>query len=249
MGKRDYVNEILSKKQRTLPTSRRWSLVSKRLSDIAVVSNIAHFIECLDELHGIETLEGFDQIEVDYIAIMNSFGISAELIRYIPIGLVACIEGYFRKVYADLIDHGSPYRENASKFDIKFSIDTAISLETNSVSIGDFVAHFLTTNNLEDINKNITTLIGSDFLGKFKIIRSQAIGQQYLFPVDDDELVGNMVKSIKRLFEVRHMFCHEVDPRVSLEDMRAIIGYPDKTIEFLWISEFAINSLLSDNSP
>ncbi|WP_310487399.1 hypothetical protein [Chamaesiphon sp. VAR_69_metabat_338] len=246
MGKRDYVSEILAKKQRTVPTSQRWELVSERLNNIGLLSKVAHFIEYFDQIEGIEELEGFDSIEKDYEALKYSFGLSTELSRYIPIGLVACMEGYFRKVYADLIDHGSPYKENASKFsDIKFSIETAISLEIQAVSIGDFVAHLLTTNNLDDINRNISTLIGEDFIGKLKTIRGQAICQQYLFPVDDNELMGYMVKSIRRIFEFRHMFCHEIDPVVSMEEFRAIAGYPEAIVEFLWISEFLISDLLS----
>jgi|LakMenE01Jun11ns_1017448.scaffolds.fasta_scaffold9921506_2 hypothetical protein len=247
MGKRDYVSEILAKKQRTVPTSQRWELVSERLGHIGLVSKATHFLDHFNQIEGIEDLEGFDWIKEDYIALKYNFGLGSELIRYIPIGLVACMEGYFRKVYADLIDHGSPYKENASKFsDIKFSIETAISLEIHSVSIGDFVAHLLTTNNLDDINRNVSTLIGEDFLGKLKTIRNQAIRQQYLFPMDDNELMGYMVKSIRRIFEFRHMFCHELDPVVSIQDFQEIAGHPEAAVEFLWISEFLINDLLSD---
>lgn len=91
-----------------------------------------------------------------------------ELSRYFPIALVSCIEGYFRLVFADLINHGAPYKDNAAKFEIKFTIDTAVSLERHSVTLGEFVAHLLPLNNLDDIESNMTTLIGESFLKLFK---------------------------------------------------------------------------------
>ncbi len=247
MGKRDFVSEILKKK----PTGQRWALVSERLSDIGLVSNVAHIVDHFDVIEGIEELKGFDWIENDYrILREKSNGLGSELLRYIPIGLIACIEGYFRMVYADLINHGSPYKENAPKIpvfkDTKLSIETAISLEIHAVSIGDFVAHLLTTNNLDDINRNVSTLIGEDFLGKLKTIRSQAIHQQYLFSIDENELMGHMIKKIRHTFELRHMFCHEIDPKVSTEDFLSIKAYTEATVEFLGISEFLISELLSN---
>jgi hypothetical protein len=64
--------------------------------------------------------------------------------------------------------------------------------------------------------------------------------------MDDNELMGYMVKSIRRIFEFRHMFCHELDPVVSIQDFQEIAGHPEAAVEFLWISEFLINDLLSD---
>lgn len=216
MSRRDYVNEILSKKQRTVPTSRRWDLVSNRINDMSVIPQVIRLIENLQQfsLSRREELEGYGWIQRDSGKVIDSSGITWEIARYIPIGLVACIEGYFRKVYADLIDHGSPYKENASKLtDIKFSIETAISLEVHSISIGEFIAHLITTNNLEDINKNISALIGDDFFKQLKAARKTAI-PQYVLPLnaenglycvepDYDELNSYMIMLIKRMFELR----------------------------------------------
>lgn len=222
-GSRNFVNEILSKKQRSLPTSKRWESASERLNHLSAISNVAHFIQHIDELEYVEELGGFDYIEEDYNTIKSNTGLHVELLRYIPIGLVACMEGYFRQVYADLINHGSPYKENACNFStIQFSIETAISLELHSVSIGDFVAHLLKTNNLDDINHNITTLIGNDggdFLKNMKTIRNQAIGQQYLFPVDENELMGYTISGVRRIFELRNIFFHESDPAISTDEI------------------------------
>jgi len=225
---------------------------------MSVIPQVIRLIENLQQfsLSGREEVEGYGWIQRDSGKVIDSSGITWEIARYIPIGLVACIEGYFRKVYAELIDHGYPYKENASKLnDIKFSIETAISLEIHSISIGDFIAHLTTTNNLEDINKNISTLIGDDFFKKLKAARKTAIPHSYQLRIDAennlycgepdyDELNSYMIMSIKRMFELRHMFCHEIDPAMSSKDYNSILGYPETAIEFLWISEFVIDKLL-----
>jgi hypothetical protein len=38
-----------------------------------------------------------------------------ELLKYFPVGLVACIEGIFRLFIKEIIDTGSPYLERAEK--------------------------------------------------------------------------------------------------------------------------------------
>jgi hypothetical protein len=38
-----------------------------------------------------------------------------EVVRYFPVALVACIEGYFRMMVRDLVDAGDPYLANSEK--------------------------------------------------------------------------------------------------------------------------------------
>jgi hypothetical protein len=259
MTKRNYITEILQKKQRNgiAPNSHRWELVSERINDIAAIPDVIRFFMGPEDLPGLENLEGYSRVMSIYDKVRHSFSINSEVARYIPIGLVACMEGYFRKVYTDLIDHGSPYKDNASKFtDIRFSIEMAISLERHSLSIGDFIAHLLTTNNLADINNNVSLLIEQDFLQLIREARPEAISHSYELRLDDDDgpcigepnydrLNSHMIKSVKRMFELRHMFCHEIDPKISPNDFRAILHYPEIAVEFLLISEFVVKRLLS----
>src|ERR1700690_3181523 len=165
MGKRNIIDEILSKKKR-LPfaKNRRWDLVSSRLARIRETLYLLDMLESTTNQETQEAQELFDElIEVTDIAIDSSqiLDLTYEMSRYIPIGLVSCLEGYFRVVYADLLDFGSPYRDNASKLETKlsFSIETIFALERSSVSSGEFVAHMLQTSSLEDINNIMTILI------------------------------------------------------------------------------------------
>jgi hypothetical protein len=164
--------------------------------------------------------------------------------RYIPIGAIACLEGYFRLAFADLIDYGSPYRENASKFDVKFSIETAISLQRHSLSLGEFVAHLLTINKLADIDFNMSTIMGEDFLKVFKEMRPKLETRRSLFEQDDEEVSNWVLGNVQRLFELRHMYSHEPNPPIQEEDFYSILGGMEAVVEFLWVSDTIIDERL-----
>ena len=219
MNKRDYIAEILSKKSRLYPSSTRWELVAGQLQ---------YLLEALDDME--EFLEA--KRIVDH-----------EVLRYFPIRLVACIEGYFRLAYADLIDYGSPFRENTAKFEIKFTIDTALSLQRHSVTLGEFVAHLLPTNNLQDINGSISKIINDDFLQRLKARRLTLIRQPYIIPEFEAEADSILIGGINRLFETRHILSHELAP-VLVPSLGNAVGLMQITTEFLRITEAVMADLL-----
>jgi len=239
MGNRDYTAEILSKKSRLYPRSQRWENVAVHLRLLEEATKLLMFLRRRKE--EIEAILDND----DRFSTLDIESARAELEQYIPIRLIACIEGYFRLVYADLIDFGDPYRGNASKFDrVKFSIETAFSLQANSISIGEFIAHLLPLSSLEDINSTMSRLIGDDFLKLFKEKRDDLPVQQALLEFDAfAELIG----SVKEIFEVRHIYCHEI----ALVDTPKFISSGEsrirRVVEFLWISEKLVSELLAEN--
>src|SRR5258706_9082381 len=102
MKKRDYIDEIESRKQRSRGNFRS-QIVYERLAGVRSV--MTHCMEVIDP----NGLSGGHGGMTDY---------SSEVHRYIPIGSVACMESFFRTAIKDLIDHGSPYFENAAKFSV-----------------------------------------------------------------------------------------------------------------------------------
>ena len=99
--KRESIEEILLKKRRHLKKANR----------------VTHFFRRFHHFqYGLTyTLKNVDP----------SKKFRPELLKYFPIGAVACLEGYFRAVLRDLIDSGSPYRERTENFkDISFSLNT-----------------------------------------------------------------------------------------------------------------------------
>ena len=231
MANRDYTAEILSKRSRLYPGSQRWENVVVHLSSLEHAANLLYF---LYERHQ----EVNEMLEKDHY--FSSFNIEyarAELENYIPVRSIACIEGYFRLVYANLIDFGDPYRKNASKFNrVKFSIEMALSLQENAISIGEFVSHLLPLSSLEDINSTMSQLIDDDFLNLLQKKRENIPAQQTLPGFD---AFAELVKAIKNIFELRHIYCHEIPTtnQSSVFDPPT----PGKTymrnvVEFLWIS-------------
>lgn len=237
MGNRNYTTEILSKKSRLYPRSQRWENVAIHLHSLNETAELLMFLrlkkEKIDEI--LDEDDQFGRLDIE--------SARAELEQYIPIRAIACIEGYFRLVYADLIDSGDPYRNNAaSKFERKFSIETALSLQANSISIGEFIAHFLPLSSFEDIKSTMNQLIGDDFLKLFKEKRDDLPVQQALPGFDT---FAELVSSIKGIFEVRHIYCHEI----AMVDTPKFVSPGEsrirRVVEFLWISEKLVSELLA----
>jgi hypothetical protein len=254
MAKRNIIDEILSKKSR-LPFSKneRWDLVSSRLLRIRETIYLLDMLESTMN-RDVEEAQGLfeELIEVTNAQIEPSdiLDLTYEIARYVPIGLISCLEGYFRVVYANLLDFGSPYRENASKLDTKFSfnIETVFTLERSTVSSGEFVAHMLQTSSVDDINNIMSILTGENFLAKFKKEFSNYQKNQVqlsLFPMDDEDLASQVIIDIKRLFELRHMYAHEIDPPIENKDFSSIWRGADATFKFIWNTEKILESLLT----
>lgn len=254
MAKRNIIDEILSKKSR-LPFAKneRWNLVSNRL---ARIRESIYLLDMLERTMNQEMEEAqglFDELIEATNAQFDSadtLDLTYEMSRYIPVGLVSCMEGYFRVVYANLLDFGSPYRENASKLDTKFTfnIETVFTLERSTVSSGEFVAHMLQTSSLEDIDNIMSVLTGEKFLAQFKkeFANSQKNQiQMSLFPMDDEDLASQVIIDVKRLFELRHMYAHEIDPPIENKDFSSIWRGADATFKFIWNTERILERLLA----
>jgi hypothetical protein len=253
MSKRNIIDEILSKKRRLPFTeNRRWDLVSSRLARIRDSIYLLDTLESTINREMPEAQELFDQLveatnsQIDSSQILD---LTYEISKYVPIGLVSCLEGYFRVVYANLLDFGSPFRDNANKLETKFSfnIETIFALEGSSVSLGEFVAHMLQTSSLDDINNVMSVLIGDSFLTLFKKEYANYQQEQIqlsLFPMDNEEVAGQVIIDIKRLFELRHIYAHEIDPPIERNDFSSIWRGADATFKFIWTTERILDKLL-----
>src|ERR1051325_1035913 len=93
MRKRDVVQEIISKRKRLGRRRDPASLVEVRAFGIFLA---------FDKLRSMPAKDR---------------ALKQEMIRYLSVGIVSCLEGYYRLIIRRLIDHGSPYRENAVKLD------------------------------------------------------------------------------------------------------------------------------------
>jgi hypothetical protein len=195
---RDYVAEIVSKRSRLLSETDRFKQLSARSGFV---------------WESMEFLKNEAPDDAPH---------KVELLKYLPIGFVACIEGYFRLLYRDLIDHGPPFSDNVSGFkDIKFGVEQVVAIHSKkTVSLGEFVSHLLPANNLGDINRNMTTLIGEEFLERLARTRI-ALREDFQPSLKEHNLHPEIFQTLKRLFELRHIFCHELAPAVQIDAREA----------------------------
>ncbi|MBD1918074.1 MULTISPECIES: hypothetical protein [Cyanophyceae] len=271
---RNIIDEILEKKARNIPIREwlepsrpRWDLVSNRISRIGTIHQAIDLLEFVCHESAIEEMEGYDEMK-NKIHVIQYSGVLNEISRYIPIGLIACIEAYFRQVYADLIDFGDPYKSNAADFsDIKFSIRTAISLEKAELSIGDFISHLLPISSFENIESTMTKLTGGSFSEALQkeVENSNELQQPEILMGDKEDYIRrgyliisdnlvlptsqkihrDMLSTIKDVFELRHRLCHEASSIMPDRDDSIISGATSSVLKFLVVSEAVVERMLS----
>lgn len=183
----------------------------------------------------------------------NNKDVNSELLKYIPIATVACFESFFRSVIKELIDSGKPYNENAIQFNqsknVKFDFDIILAIQSKKITIGEFISHILPCNNYEDINSNLSTLIGTDFTDSIKKFKRKSIFDD----VNENSKTfrdnfNEIISDIKRTFELRHIFCHEFSNNLKVEMNEILKCFQNSRVFLKHTRDFTWN-LRHPNSP
>lgn len=224
MRNRDYINEILSVKDRTEFYGR--TELQSRFFDIDYA---------LKE-------------HLDYKGSFNN-----EILKYIPIATVACFESYFRTIISELIDNGEPFTNNVLNFNqtksIKFDFNIVNAIQKEKITVGEFVAHFLSCNNLNDFNSNLSTIIGSDFIKSLKEFQPNQDRDLFVHSSENfTKIFPRLKQSVDRAFELRHIFCHEFATNVNIE-YNNIKGIYDDCKIFLHQVNAYIWNLIEPDAP
>ena len=192
--KRDYVAEILEKRSRLKKRSQAQEQFRARL--IPVVAGF----RALKELGDGEKYRN-------------------EFLKYGPIGYVACVEGYFRLIVADLINSGSPYLEAASKFDeIKISLSSVVAIQSKSITLGEYISHMVPLNSLADIDRCFSVLLDCDFIFEIKKFNISKTPDQK--PLTIEEVSPAIFKNVKEIFRLRNIYAHELATSEPLKPKR-----------------------------
>lgn len=144
----------------------------------------------------------------------------AELIRYFPVGIVACMEGYFRMAISELIDSGDAFLGNSEKIalSIKFDFQAIKAVHGKSITIGELISHGIPLSRLEHIDGTMTALLGSNFLETLRTTTDRVLHEVYKLPakpiLDDPQQIYS---DVARTFELRHIICHEVASAYKIE--------------------------------
>ena len=237
MKNRNIATEILEKKKHLKSSLDGFNRIYERVYDISLLENF--YEEALiGEFSGNEELSS--ELEIYNPAFLEG-------IKYIPVSLVACIESFFRLLFSRTIDSSSFYKDNATKFDIRYNLKTAIDLEANKLTIGEFISHLLRVNNIDDIGSNMSQILGEDFFKGFKLWRKELDVQGELFPSSDIEKESFLFSRLTTLFELRHCICHEAYTPVDNNDIRILVSFSRHVREFLSVTERYIEYHIQTN--
>lgn len=212
--KRDYIAEIVEKKERHLRRADRHEQFSRRV---------------------VPLVEGFRYL----LAHEPATRFRREWLKYGAIGYIACVEGYFRMLISDLINHGDPYAARIVGFkDLKISMEDLVAIHARRVSLGEYVAHLVSLNGVSDINYCLSMLIGDDFLTLF---RQQPASEWN--PQEIGKLLPDTIQNVDALYQLRHLFCHELAPKAVVQP-RKITNYIGSAATLVWHTEELVQRLL-----
>ncbi|MFL6273610.1 MAG: hypothetical protein ACJ74G_00250 [Blastocatellia bacterium] len=192
MRKRDIIEEIISKRKR----------LGRRRDPASIV-----YVRAINLFIAFDNLRSRPARERP---------LKLEMIRYFSVGIVSCLEGYFRLIIRRLIDHGPPYRENAAKLDdLRIDLPTITRMEASKVTVGEIVSHLVKLSSFEDINRHLSTLLMTKY---FAALRPMPISNMGTF----EEVHPRGWETLAGVFQDRHVACHELTPRAPWTFKRAL---------------------------
>lgn len=174
-----------------------------------------------------------------------------ELVRYFPVALIACVEGYFRVAIKDLIDAGEPYLSNAEKLASSIKLDFSIlrAVHGKAITVGELVAHSVPISRLDHIEGALSSLVGKSFLLALRTTTDRwahEIGGEENTPIlsKPDEVFANVV----RTFELRHIICHEIASAYEI-DSNEVARCFESCVAFLRVADEFISETIHPGAP
>lgn len=215
------------------------------VTEITEIKERSDFNSRHDYSHNLE------KIELAFEDILRGNGdYNEELLKYIPIATVSCFEAFFRSIIKEIIDFGAPFRNNLKSFNqtnnMRFDFDIVGAIEKKNFTMGEFVSHILKCNNLEEINLNLTTIIGKDFLSSIKEFQNPTRLQDESTYFNKN--FNQILSDVKRTFELRHIFCHEFATNTIIDRDEIFRCFKNSTLFLQHTNEFVWN-LLYPNAP
>lgn len=197
MTKRNLIDEIVSKQSRLHRRGTRIELFNRRVHPL---------------------VKGFREL----LAAPPDMSYRSEWLKYGAIGYIACVEGYFRLLIANVIDSGDPYVSRITDLkDVRFTAESVVAIHKKQVTLGHFIAHLLPINGVADINSHLSALLATDYLKHYS---AQPLSQWNPRPIG--EVLTKEIGRLERLFKLRHLYAHELATRekVPLREMEGLIG-------------------------
>jgi len=146
---------------------------------------------------------------------------------------VTLLEVFTRRNLADTIDHDRSFTDRAIEFSKHVKIDFALlrDVQGKIITLGDILAHSVPVNSFGQIVGYFETILGKPLrpLLETAVDRWETeVMKTSTAPVVKD--YEAMARSLTRLFEVRHILCHEA-PRKSAYESSEIDQFLDNAIQ------------------
>ena len=186
-------------------------------------------------------------------AFRSSPALDPEFLRYVPIGTVACIEGFFRSAVKECIDAGGQFANNARQLtqvrDFRANFDILDAVHGRRISIGELFAHLVSINRLAQIDAIMSTIIGTNFLELLTSVHSRwdvEVKGEPQKPIIAEPSV--VLKHVDEMFQLRHIYAHEL-VHFDQPDRTTIGNALKSSVSFLEASAEVVGNLLHPNAP
>jgi hypothetical protein len=134
---------------------------------------------------------------------------------------VTIIEVFARRNIAELIDHSKQFTDRAVSLarQIKMDFELVRDIQGRAITLGDIVAHRVSLNTFGQVLACFDTLLG----GQARSLLTKAVDELHAILsnqpptaiIDDFDVLA---ARLTRLFEVRHILCHEMPSNSVYED-------------------------------
>jgi uncharacterized protein YecT (DUF1311 family) len=148
-----------------------------------------------------------------------------DLTKYVPIGIVACMQTFFRNIVQELTDCEGPYAVRAAKLirdaDVKPDYEILLAIQGKRFTFGEFVSHAVSLSSLESINRVLSGLLDRDFLSLLKEVdlESKRWEREDLGVRQLGDSAPKIFDAVKHTIELRNAFAHEApDSLMSPDD-------------------------------
>jgi hypothetical protein len=145
---------------------------------------------------------------------------AASLSNYVPMRLVTLIEVFVRDSIRALVDYDDRYVKSAEKLlkSVKFDYELVVGLVGRNITLGDLVAHSISTNQPDQIFATFANL-DEDFVDKLKTGHTRWVEDEHDFPlppiITDFDV---MMETLGEMFEARHIVTHELPSSSPFND-------------------------------
>jgi len=153
---------------------------------------------------------------------------------FFVIRAVTLLEVFTRKNLANLIDHDKKFTEEAInlKVTVKIDLELLSNIQNRTITLGDILAHSISVNSFVHIVSHFQIVLKKQIrplLEKAVDRWESEVKKKATVPIIDD--YDKLAKSLNRLFEVRHILCHEA-PKQSIYEISEINEFLDQAVRF-----------------